>query len=235
MKSITGGDKLEARKLYGDPFTIDPQFTTFLVCNNLPKIETIDGGTWRRVRAIPFKCTFKDNPDIDDPYQKKADPDLDDSLKLMREALLSKLIEVYRETKGKISVIPEEVLEETNQYKSDSDIYEQYILDNLIVTKNIENKINDKELFKHFNDWKINEKKNIKTIIDKKTFIKDMCNKIGKTKNNEFIGIIFRDNYDMYIDTETKSSISVNTNDAIEYNKSLNQKMKNIIIQNDDL
>ena len=235
MKSITGGDKLEARKLYGDPFTIDPQFTTFLVCNNLPKIETIDGGTWRRVRAIPFKCTFKDNPDIDDPYQKKADPDLDDSLKLMKEALLSKLIEIYRETKGKISVIPEEVLEETNQYKSDSDIYEQYILDNLIVTKNIENKINDKELFKHFNDWKLNEKKNIKTIIDKKTFIKDMCNKLGKTKNNEFIGIVFRDNYDMYIDTETKSTVSVNTNDAIEYNKSLNQKMKNIIIHNDDL
>ena len=235
MKSITGGDKLEARKLYGDPFTIDPQFTTFLVCNNLPKIETIDGGTWRRVRAIPFKCTFKDNPDIDDPYQKKADPYLDDSLKLMREALLSKLIEIYRETKGKISVIPEEVLEETNQYKSDSDIYEQYILDNLIITKNIDNKINDKELFKHFNDWKLNEKKNNKNIIDRKIFIKDMCNKLGKTKNNDFIGIVFRDNYDIYIDTETKSSLSVNTNDAIEYNQKLNQKMKNIIIQNDDL
>ena len=235
MKSITGGDKLEARKLYGDPFTIDPQFTTFLVCNNLPKIETIDGGTWRRVRAIPFKCTFKDNPDIDDPYQKKADPDLDDSLKLMKEALLSKLIEVYRETKGKISVIPEEVLEETNQYKSDSDIYEQYILDNLIITKSNDNKINDKELFKHFNDWKLNEKKNIKTIIDKKTFIKDMSNKIGKTKNNEFIGIVFKEQFDSYFDTETKSLASVNTNEAIEYTKSFNQKMKNIIIQNDDL
>jgi P4 family phage/plasmid primase-like protien len=233
MKSITGGDKLEARKLYGDPFIIDPQFKTFLVCNNLPKIETIDGGTWRRVRAIPFKCTFKDNPDINDPYQKKANPDLDDDLKLMKEALLSKLIEIYKETKGKITFIPDEVMEETNQYKSDSDIYEQYILDNLLITKSNNDYINEKELFKHFNDWKLTEKKNMKTIIDKKTFIKDMSNKLGKTKNNNFIGIVIKDNYDLMTETENKSIASANTNDAIEYDKKM--KMKSIIIKNSDM
>ena len=233
MKSITGGDKLEARKLYGDPFIIDPQFKTFLVCNNLPKIETIDGGTWRRVRAIPFKCTFKDNPDLDDPYQKKANPDLDDDLKTMTEALLSKLIQVYKETKGKITFIPEEVLEETNQYKSDSDIYEQYILDNLLLTKNNCDYINEKELFKHFNDWKLIEKKNIKTNIDKKTFIKDMINKLGKTKNNNFYGVIIKDQYELMTETENKSIASANTNDAIEYNKKM--KINSIIIKNNDM
>ena len=75
----------------------------------------------------------------------------------------------------------------------------------------------------------------MKTIIDKKTFIKDMTNKLGKTKNNDFIGIVFRDQYDFYTETETKSVASVNTNDAIEYNKKINQKMKTFIIQNDDI
>jgi hypothetical protein len=48
-------------------------------------------------------------------------------------------------------------------------------------------------VFEHMRNvfnYGLNEKKNIKTIIDKKTFIKDMVNKIGKTKNNEFIGIL---------------------------------------------
>ena len=217
MKSITGGDYIEARKLYGDPFTIDPQFTTFLICNNLPKIETNDGGTWRRIIAILFKCKFLDNPDPNDINQKKANPYLDKELKLMKEALLSVLINEHNLTRGKITFTPKEVLDETNQYKSDSDIYEQFIIDNLIITKNNQDIINDKELFKFFNEWILNEKKN-NSYIDKKTFTKEMTGKLGKLKNSNYIGIVFKNIYDENItDIDNKSTISINTAEDIDY------------------
>ena len=228
MKSISGGDNLEARKLYGDPFIIDPQFTAFLICNNLPKIETNDGCTWRRIKAIPFKCKFVDNPDENDKYQKKANPYLDSELKLMKEALMSILIKHYIKTKGKINYIPEEVYNETNQYKSDSDLYEQFIIDNLIITKSNIDIINEKELFRLFCEWITNEKKN-KNNIDKKIFTKEMITKLGKLKNNNFIGIVFKNYYDENLtDTDNKSTISINTIDEND----LKKKNNNIFLIN---
>ena len=39
MKEITGGDKLTARKLFGDVFEFKPQFKLVLCCNDLPKYQ----------------------------------------------------------------------------------------------------------------------------------------------------------------------------------------------------
>ena len=59
LKEITGGTKITARKAYGNPFSYMPQYTIIFESNNKPTIKGTDYGIWRRIKVIPFQCTFK--------------------------------------------------------------------------------------------------------------------------------------------------------------------------------
>ena len=63
LKEYTGGDKIQVRTLYKNPITFKPQFKMVLTCNDMPKLPPGDGGVWRRVRAVEFCSTFKDDPE----------------------------------------------------------------------------------------------------------------------------------------------------------------------------
>ncbi len=54
MKELSGGDKIYARGLFKDPIQFKPQFKMILLCNELPKINADDNGTWRRIRVVKF-------------------------------------------------------------------------------------------------------------------------------------------------------------------------------------
>jgi putative DNA primase/helicase len=51
IKSLTGGDKLTGRFLYGEYFDFEPTHKIWLAVNKQPKIEGDDYGIWRRVRC----------------------------------------------------------------------------------------------------------------------------------------------------------------------------------------
>ena len=143
MKEITGGDKIEARELYKNPVIFKPQFKLLLTCNDLPQIPSNDGGTWRRLRVLPFKSKFVDNPDPNDPLQFKKDPLLCEKLKKenIKEALMSLLIYYYN-TKYKTGglVEPAEVVKYTNEYQKVSDKYSDFIEEHIIdIDKTIDN------------------------------------------------------------------------------------------------
>lgn len=58
MKELTGGDAIETRGLYKDPFTFKPQFRIILICNNQPTISGLDNGTWRRIKVVEYSSVF---------------------------------------------------------------------------------------------------------------------------------------------------------------------------------
>lgn len=153
MKEITGGDKIEARGLYKDPVIFKPQFKLLLTCNELPKIPSNDGGTWRRLRVLPFKSEFVDDPTL--PHQFKKDPYLCEKLEEWGEAFMSILIHYYKIYSLKGLVEPSEVLKYTKEYRKDSDIYCSFIDENIE-----ELKLNDKaikttmsQIYAVFKDW----------------------------------------------------------------------------------
>ncbi len=54
LKTLTGGERIVARRLHRDPFEFDPQFTLWLAANERPAIPADDDAAWRRVRLLPF-------------------------------------------------------------------------------------------------------------------------------------------------------------------------------------
>lgn len=58
VKSVTGGDTISARFLYGEFFDFRPSFKLWFATNHKPFIRGSDLGIWRRIKLLPFKASF---------------------------------------------------------------------------------------------------------------------------------------------------------------------------------
>ena len=54
MKRITSRDRVTGRALYKDPIEFTPAHTTIMHTNHLPRLNSLDGGTKRRIAIAPF-------------------------------------------------------------------------------------------------------------------------------------------------------------------------------------
>lgn len=59
VKSLVGGDTQTARFMRGNPFTFQPVAKLFLMTNDLPKIDDLSEGFWRRLHMNGFLHTFE--------------------------------------------------------------------------------------------------------------------------------------------------------------------------------
>lgn len=152
MKNITGQDKIEARPLFGDPFSYTPLFKLLLACNHLPNIQSDDGGTWRRIRVVDFFIKFVSDPT--EPNERPTDPYLREKIKTWSAAfawlLINKYYPIYVE-KGLDNLEPERVKISTNKYKQDSNIYTEYVDSTYDV--DVESSISKEDAWELFKNW----------------------------------------------------------------------------------
>ena len=156
MKEISGGDKIQTRKLFGDPFYFRPQFKLLLTCNRLPHIPSTDGGTWRRLRVTPWESEFLDHDQkIKNPKKQfYKDFNLNDKFEDLKSAFMWLLIHKYYKDYIKFGVRePPKVKEFTNKYKKDSDVYLEFMIENINVTKKNNDKISLSDIYKAFKEW----------------------------------------------------------------------------------
>lgn len=132
MKQLSGEDIVEARGLFKDQerFKISGKF--FMCCNRLPPIHSMDGGTWRRLKVIPFNSKFvvADDPTLDPSnHVYLRDTMLDEKLKLWREPFLALLVHYYetRYCPHGITKIPSIVNQFSMNYKNNNDGFEKFI------------------------------------------------------------------------------------------------------------
>ncbi|MEN9815514.1 MAG: hypothetical protein RLZZ412_1496 [Verrucomicrobiota bacterium] len=64
VKRVTGGDRIVARQLYGDPFEFQPTHKLQLLTNSRPVVRGQDHGIWRRVRLVPYLVRFGTPEDV---------------------------------------------------------------------------------------------------------------------------------------------------------------------------
>lgn len=136
MKSWTGGDKISMRGLFSDQEKLVITGRLFMSCNELPPVNKMDNGTWRRLRVIPHVTVFKDpgNPDINPANNIfEKDLNLEHKMKQWRVAFLSLLVH-YFETRYLAHDLkePDCVVAASNKYKEVNDVFSKFFTENFV-------------------------------------------------------------------------------------------------------
>jgi P4 family phage/plasmid primase-like protien len=125
MKEITSSEKISGRDLYAGSkqmVEFDVQAKCHLACNDKPKVNTNDGGTWRRLKVIDFPSKFVHEPKA--PNELPMDESIMHKVLSQEwaECFMSYLIHLYTVGKGLHKLNPpNEVEAYTSEYKEDSD------------------------------------------------------------------------------------------------------------------
>lgn len=133
MKLVSSGEKMFARDLFKSGTEFEVQAKFHLACNDKPKINATDGGTWRRLVVINFTSKFVSKPT--EPNEFPMDESIQHSVvsKSWATPFLSYLVHVLKEGKGlrKLSA-PDKVLEYTSEYRNDNDGIAKFMNDKII-------------------------------------------------------------------------------------------------------
>lgn len=168
MKELTGGDKILARALYSEPVEIILQTHMFYVCNVLPKIVNVDGGTARRIIVTDFKSKFCKNPKSGKKREFKYDLELNKKFDDWKEPFIFMLIEEFKKyvANGCIIDDPPSVLRATKEYTREHDTILSFIEDEL----ERQNEISDDEDSDDEDEEETNKKKRINANIYKVSY-----------------------------------------------------------------
>tara|TARA_Y100000389_G_scaffold170184_1_gene177008 strand:+ start:2380 stop:5166 length:2787 start_codon:yes stop_codon:yes gene_type:complete len=157
LKQITGGDKLTSRGLFKETTEFKPQFKIVLMCNELPKLQNQDGGTWRRIEVVNFISEFKDNPKptTDNPNIFKADIELSSKLEEWKLFFMITLLSKYQDYTKHGTNPPDEVISKTSQYKQDSDIITNWFHSSIVECEPIDGlaPTSIDTLYENFKTW----------------------------------------------------------------------------------
>ena len=155
FKEISGNDKFMVRGLYQDPIEVKSQMKNWMTTNELPEINSDDGGTWRRLRVINFGSKFVENPDPLNPNEFMLDDSLKSKISSWAGPFVSYLIHIFTTLYDVPNKVPEpiEVQLSTNQYRKDQDLVREYYDTMLEITEDKNDGIKKKELFSHFKGW----------------------------------------------------------------------------------
>ena len=155
MKELSGGDMIQARKLYCDIFEFKPQFEIVLMCNEKPTIDDKTNGAWRRVQVYPFISRFVDDVKLinSDNNVYKRDKALPTKLKHWTIVFMCMLMKEWVSMGGGIDEdsIPESIRMETENYKNQNDIVGQWICEDLDICEDESTPFN--ELYNSFENW----------------------------------------------------------------------------------
>jgi putative DNA primase/helicase len=118
VKSVTGGDRVTCRFLYGEFFEYDPEFKIWLAVNHKPIIRGTDHGMWRRIILIPFTQSFKGVRD---------DKTLRDILTLELPGILAWCVRGLTKWLDVGLATPERLVQATAAYRAEMDVVQQFI------------------------------------------------------------------------------------------------------------
>ena len=155
MKQITSGkDAMSGRAPY-QPAEVAfyPQCKLVVACNVLMGVKSNDHGTWRRIRTVPFKSLFTNNPvdnNKEKPYQFKLVPNIEDKFEEWKEVMASLLVDIAFKTKGKVTDC-DIVTEKSNEYRKSQDCVSQFANDKLVRCEN--GRVRKNELNSEFTMW----------------------------------------------------------------------------------
>jgi len=125
LKSLSGGDEVNARRAYGHPFTFTPVCKVVLICNERPVVRDTTHSMWRRLRLVPFLETFAPDEALADELAGEA------------AGILNVLVQGCRDWQREGFKTPESVHAATAQYREESDPLADFIAEQCLVNPSL--------------------------------------------------------------------------------------------------
>jgi P4 family phage/plasmid primase-like protien len=159
MKQFVGQDLVEARGLFEDQTKFQITGKLFMLCNSFPTINTMDVGTWRRIRVVPFESRFVPPEQLENfkgtPNVYPRDSELDNKIISWRERFMSRLIHIYATeylNKG-IGKEPSVILEESKNYQALFDSTGKFINARIRVIPKGSHESSINDIFRIYKRW----------------------------------------------------------------------------------
>ena len=136
LKRWTGGDSFFARMLQDNGADVQVTFKLVLTCNKVPVIPNADKAMKNRTRIFPFTSTWVDDASNDENEQKstrrfKKNPHFEHRIPVLAPAFMWLLTQYYTPYATEGLVDPEVVVEHTQAYWRDNDVYAQFATDSI--------------------------------------------------------------------------------------------------------
>lgn len=158
MKQFTGEDDVEARGLFEEQTKFKITGKIFMLCNAFPAINTMDRGTWRRVRAVPFESKFVD-PNVEEinvaANVYPRDNQLDQNLLEWRSYFMSRLVHIYKteyQPNG-LGQVPAIVTQESTKYQESFDSVGKFMRARIREVKKGGYEEDIKNIFRTYKAW----------------------------------------------------------------------------------
>lgn len=142
IKSITGGDRIKARRMREDFWEFAPSHTAYLVTNHRPVVSGTDYGIWRRLRLLPFTVTIP---------AEQQDRDLPEKLRSEGPAILRWMVQGCLDWQREGLGEPAAVKVATEGYRAESDTVGRWLEE--CCTVNLEVTAKASDLLESFNSW----------------------------------------------------------------------------------
>ena len=111
IKALTGGDRIQARRMREDPWEFNPTHMLRLNTNYLPQVNGRDEGIWRRIRVVEWISNF----------EGREDSNLDDQLASEAPGILRWMVAGCIAWQEHGLEEPPAVVEATRKYRQDED------------------------------------------------------------------------------------------------------------------
>ena len=145
VKSLTGGDKMVARKLRQDIFEFYPVFKMIMPCNPKPIIASSDYGTWRRIQLLEW---------LDRIPEQVRDRHIDKKLNAEAAGILNWAIEGLSDWYADGLSTPPIVKDAVQRYRGESDPVGDWLDDRYILGEDFEaDKIILTDLYDDYVAW----------------------------------------------------------------------------------
>lgn len=121
IKQLTGGDTLQAKMLYREPFTYRPTFKIWMRANNKPIVRGTSESFWRRVKLIPFIHPIP-------PNKRRPRHEVDAELTAESEGILAWAVTGFMDWyKNGGLRDPQPVVAASQEYRESSDVVAQFM------------------------------------------------------------------------------------------------------------
>jgi P4 family phage/plasmid primase-like protien len=185
MKQFTGEDDVEARGLFEDQTKFKITGKIFMLCNAFPAINTMDRGTWRRVRAVPFESKFVD-PGVDEVKPKEniypQDKELDTKMRKWRTLFMSRLVHIYKTEylHNGLGKVPAIVMQESSKYQESFDSVAKFMNARIREIKKGGYEAKIKDIFRVYKNWFESVGGGMGRKLNQMDLYKRLCDKCGE-------------------------------------------------------